>query len=232
MRMTFIRDNVDDTEGASRPRRKRPKGPSRGSRTHRARPRHKRPRHRTSGEILHPSDLVSLAVLGVVSEGCRTLGEIAAAARSIATCDWQPTTDLLAGSVTKAVEDGFLRAAGPRAARQEIRYRISSSGKAKLRDLLLRHSPRCRDSLGRASIALKICFLGVLDSPQAKQLLEDLTERYLDERRKLRATCSGCPASSGFAGLCIAREIQRLEQEQAWLESLSTNLPEAREAAS
>ena len=163
-------------------------------------------------------------VLGAVSEGLEGFQEIATAARSIAACDWQPTADIVAAAVTRAVADGdLIRQEAPDPATAP-RFALSTAGKAHLCALLDRPSPRCRDSVGRTITALKVCFLGALDPARGCAVLETLSAGYRCELQVLRKGCRSCPVGRGYARLWIDREVQRIEQEVAWLEGLRANL--------
>lgn len=178
----------------------------------------------TGCSVFSPGDLAALAVLGIVSEGCATRAEIAGAARAIAAPDWQPTGDLIAGALTRAVDLGHLSGQGVSPGGTGERFTITSAGAGRLRELLARPVPRCRGPVGRAATALKVCFLGALDQPHGCALLEDLSRRHRGELERLRGAATACPASCRYARVWIDREAQRIEQEVAWLESLRQEL--------
>ena len=173
---------------------------------------------------LTANDLVTLTVLGTVFEGYQSYAHVLTAARSIASADWQPTGDLVTGALAKAINDGYLRVRGRTKSIRTARFAISSAGKARLRELLSRATPRCRDSLGRVATSLKVCFLGALGTEGACALLDDLSQGHLRELQGLRVGCEACPAAQGFAGRCVGREIERLEQELAWLGRVRADL--------
>ena len=184
----------------------------------------------TSGQGLDAGGLAMLAVLGAVSEGFGTFAEIAATARSIAPCDWQPTRDVLIGAANEALDDGLLCRDDPaerddRAERAGApRLAISDAGQGRLCDLLRRRAPDCRGPIGRAATALKVCFLGALDPESACGMLEDLSRSLRGDLTTLRQGCGACPARRDYALRCMDREIERIEQEIAWLERLQADL--------
>ena len=178
-----------------------------------------------SREPLGPNDLATLAVLGIVNEGFRSYADVVAAARSIATADWQPTNDLVASAVNRALEDGHLRR-DRRAAKAAVpRWTISGTGRVRLGELLRRPAACCRSPHGRAATALKICFLGALDRETGCAVLEDLSHLHRAELRRLREGCASCPATRPYARRWMDREIERVEQEIGWLERLQADLP-------
>ena len=177
---------------------------------------------------LAPGDLATMAVLGIVNEGFGTLSQVVSAARSLARPDWQPTGEMLAGAVQAALADGLLTAqdTAQDTGREstEPRLAILEAGLERLRALLRQPLARGRGSLGRTAAALKICFLGALDRTGGCAVIEDLSRSYGGELEALRLGRRACPAGGAFPCRWIDREIERIEQEVAWLQSLQAEL--------
>ena len=173
---------------------------------------------------LGPRDLAALVVLGSVNEGFGAFTEIVSAARSIAGPEWQPTGDVLAGAIERALDHGHLWCAERAESAEDVRLEISATGKGRLRELLHQPAPCCRRPIGRVAIALKVCFLGALDFQSGRQILEELSNAHRCELRHLREGCESCPATRAYARLWMDREIERIEQELTWLDRIRADL--------
>ena len=173
---------------------------------------------------LEPGGLAMLAVLGTVSEGFGTFPEIVAAARSIAPMDWQPTREVLETSVGTALDHGLLRCDATAERTTATRLALSAAGRGRLRELLRQPAHSCRGPIGRAATALKVCFLGALDPQSGCRILEDLSRSLRGDLESLRQGCVTCPASRAYARQCMDREIERIEEEVAWLRRLQADL--------
>ncbi len=179
---------------------------------------------RSSQATLGPADLAALVVLGSVNEGFGAFTEIVFAARSIAGPDWQPTGDVLAGAIERALDQGDLWCADRVETAEDVRLEISVKGKQRLRELLHQPAPCCRRPLGRVAIALKVCFLGALDFRSGRRILEELSHAHRCELSHLKQGCESCPATRAYARLWMDREIERIEQELTWLDRLRDDL--------
>ncbi len=179
---------------------------------------------RTDRAELGPQDLASLVVLGSVNEGFGAFTEIVSAARSIAAPDWQPTGDVLAGAIERALDQEHLWCAENSERAADVRLEISAKGKERLRELLHQPAPCCRRPIGRVAVALKVCFLGALDFRSGRQILEELSHAHRCELSHLRRGCESCPAARAYARLWMDREIERIEQELIWLDRLRDDL--------
>lgn len=173
---------------------------------------------------LEPGDLATLAVLGIVNEGFGSLSQVISAARSLARPDWQPTSDMLAGAVQAALQEGLLTIRQETVRGGEPRLEILRAGTIRLQALLRQPPAQGRGSIGRTAAALKICFLGALDRMSGCEVIEDLSRSYRAELEALRHGRSSCPAGGAFPCRWIDREIERIEQEVAWLECLQADL--------
>ena len=173
---------------------------------------------------LGPQDLAALVVLGSVNEGFGAFTEIVSAARSIGAPDWQPTGDVLAGAIERALDLGHLWCAERVESAEDVRLEISVKGKERLRELLHQRAPCCRRPLGRVAIALKVCFLGAFDFRSGQQILEELSHAHRCELSHLKQGCETCPATRAYARLWMDREIERIEQELTWLDRLRDDL--------
>ena len=66
-----------------------------------------------AGDLLSPSDVLDLAVLGVTSERARTAADVVAAVKEVGAARFQPVTDVILGRVGALAEAGLLSSARP-----------------------------------------------------------------------------------------------------------------------
>jgi hypothetical protein len=166
-------------------------------------------------------DFALMAVLGIVHEGFTRFTEIAPAAKSLAGLDWQPTGDVLAGALEDALADGLLVVT-------EAGYALAEEGRLRLAELVQASPATERGGTGRTAAALKVCFLGALDGEARDLVLDDLTRLQQGQLQALLDGCARCPASGVCARMWIAREIERMRSEIAWLGKLKAELWQTR----
>lgn len=169
---------------------------------------------------LRPDDFATLAVLGVVREGCAAFDEVLTAAKALADADWQPTADVLAAAMTRVLDDALLRQGADG-------FAITDDGEACLKALIEAAPASSRGAAARTAAALKVCFLDVLDPAARQDVLDDLIGLHCRDLDALIDGCGGCPAAGTCPRLWIAREIARMKSEIAWLCDLKQSLPEA-----
>jgi Putative AphA-like transcriptional regulator len=170
---------------------------------------------------LDARDFALMAVLGIVHEGFTRFSEIVPAAKSLAGLDWQPTGDVLAGALEDALADGLLVAT-------EAGYALAEEGRLRLAELVQAPPATARGGAGRTAAALKVCFLGALDGETRDLVLDDLTRLQQGQLQALLEGCARCPASGVCARMWIAREIERMRSEIAWLGTLKAELGQTR----
>jgi len=162
-------------------------------------------------------DFAQMAVLGIVHEGFSTFGEIVPAAKSVARPDWQPTADVLASAVEGALKAGYLDSTG-------AGYALTRDGHAVLVRYVQAPLASARGRSARTATALKLCFLEALDADQRESVIEDLARLQHAELRALLEGCETCPASGRCTRLWMAREIERIKSEMAWLDTLKVEI--------
>ena len=64
-----------------------------------------------AGDLLSPSEMLDLAVLGVTSERARTAADVVAAVKEVGAARFQPVTDVILGRVGALAEAGLLSSA-------------------------------------------------------------------------------------------------------------------------
>jgi hypothetical protein len=169
---------------------------------------------------LGANDFALMAVLGIVHDEFSTFREIVPAAKSLAGADWQPTADVLAGALEIALSTGLLTST-------ERGHALTEQGHLHLATLVQAPPTAARGGTARTAAALKVCFLGVLDLEARDLVIDELIRLQEQELHTLLDSCARCPAASICSRLWMAREVERLRGEIAWLSLLKADLEPA-----
>lgn len=169
---------------------------------------------------LESKDIVTLAVLGIVYESPAAPDDVVAAVKYLGSAEWQPTTDVISACINRALSSGYLIFA----VESPQFLGLSSKGKELFRSLMRTPAPSCRNWLGRTCLAVKVCFLNLLDRLDRNWLLQDIRAHYNDTRASLESECADCPHHR----MCLLRrmenEIDRIQWEVARLDRLARRL--------
>src|SRR5262245_25218346 len=110
-----------------------------------------------AGDLLSPSEVLDLAVLGVTSERARTALDVVAAIKQVGAARFQPVTDVILGRMAALAEAGLLGAARS-GSDGDLVWRPSQAGRAYMERLLLMPSSPPVHALAAACASLKLCF--------------------------------------------------------------------------
>ncbi len=177
--------------------------------------------------VLSPSNLLDLAVLGILSERARTAAEVIAIVKRLGGTRFQPTSDVIAGRIAALVEAGLLTAL-PDDTPGDVRWQPAASGRAHLQRLLMTPSASPVDALAAVCACLKICFLEMLEPEARDALMVDLMGAHRRALSQAQAALSSCPCRCVFVQRCLARDVERWEAELIWLEALGSEVAPAR----
>jgi hypothetical protein len=185
----------------------------------------------SAGDLLSPSDVVDLAVLGVASERARTTAEVIAVVKRVGAGRFEPTVDVIGGRIAALAEAGLLTPMPDGAsggASREIRWRPSASGRAHVQRLLMMPSGSPVDALAAVCACLKICFLDLLEPAARDAVIDDLMAGHRRALHQAQAALAGCPCRCAFVQRYLARDVERWEAELGWLEALASEVDTAR----
>jgi DNA-binding PadR family transcriptional regulator len=167
-----------------------------------------------------PSDVLDLAVLGVVSEQPASAAELVAAVRRVGGgARFEPTADVVNGRIAALARAGLLAPTADELAGQRC-WRASEAGRARLRDLLMLPSGSPGEALAAVCARLKICFVDRLDPDARGAMLDDLLGAHRRELAQARAALERCEHPSPFVRRCLIRDVERWDAELGWLEAL------------
>ena len=177
--------------------------------------------------VLSPSNLLDLAVLGILSERARTAAEVVGIVKRLGGARFQPTADVIAARMAALIEAGLLTPL-PDGRADEVRWQHTPSGRAHVQRLLMMPSAAPVNALAAVCACLKICFLEVLEPDARDAVLEDLMAAHRRALGEAQGALSGCPCRCAFVQRYLAREVDRWESELIWLEALAGEAAPAR----
>ena len=179
-----------------------------------------------AGDLLPPSQVLDLAVLGVTSERARTAAEVVAAVKEVGTARFQPVTDVIVGRIDALAEAGLLSSARTGSGGEV--WRPSPAGRAYMERLLLTPSGPPVHALAAACACLKLCFLKLLQPDAREAVIEDLLAAHRHALGHAQAALTGCVWRCPLVQRCLTRDVERWEAEVCWLDSLAREFETAR----
>jgi hypothetical protein len=163
---------------------------------------------------LIPSEAVRLAALGLLAEGPRRYGDLAAEIRHFTSCIAGPSLELMGSSLELLRYEGLVaHGAGD----DDAPLEITAAGHTALAALL---KARLRAPLGdynRLALLLKLRFIGLLPAPERQAqmaLIADSLESELARLNDLRRSQAGAP---GAFNAWLDHDIAALEDRLAVL---------------
>ena len=180
-----------------------------------------------AGDLLSPSHVLDLAVLGVTSERARTAADVVAAVKEVSATRFQPVTDVIVGRVGALADAGLLSSARTGAS-GEVVWRPSLAGRAYMERLLLMPSGPPVYALAAACACLKLCFLELLQPDAREAVIEGLLAAHQQALGQAQAALTGRAWRCPLVQRCLARDVERWEAELCWLDALAREFDTAR----
>jgi hypothetical protein len=180
-----------------------------------------------AGDLLSPSEVLDLAVLGVTSERAQTAADLVAAVKEVGAARFQPVTDVILGRVGALAKAGLLNPVRAGAS-GEVVWRPSPAGRAYMERLLLMPSGPPVHALAAACACLKLCFLELLQPAAREAVIEDLLAGHRHALGQAQAALIGCAWRCPSLQRCLARDVERWEAEVCWLDALAREFETAR----
>jgi DNA-binding PadR family transcriptional regulator len=177
--------------------------------------------------VLSPSNLLDLAILGILSERARTAAEVVTIVKRLGGARFQPTSDVIEGRMAALVEAGLLTAL-PDDLPGEVRWRPAAGGRAHVQRLLMTPSASPVEALAAVCASLKICFLEMLEPAEQDAVMVDLMAAHRRALSQAQAALSTCPCRCAFVQRSLARDVERWEAELIWLEALVSEIAPVR----
>jgi Putative AphA-like transcriptional regulator len=180
-----------------------------------------------AGDLLSPSHVLDLAVLGVTSERARTAADMVAAVKEVGAARFRPVTDVILGRVGALAEAGLLSPVRPPSG-GEVVWHPSLAGRAYMERLLRMPSGPPGYGLAAACACLKLCFLELLQPDAREAVIEDLLAAHRHALDEAQAALAGCARRCPLVQRCLARDVERWEAELCWIDGLARELEAAR----
>lgn len=168
---------------------------------------------------MKPSQLIDLAVLGILSEGPAPAATLARLVKRLGAPGFVPTTDVIDTRI------GHLLAEGSLAPRGGAMLALTARGRERIRELLRAGGPSPAEALGAACQRLRVCLLDLLPAPAREEVIADMIACHRRELDQARDALKRCPCRCRFVERCLAREVERWESELGWLASFAGETP-------
>ena len=177
---------------------------------------------------LMPKEAIRLSALGLLSQGAKSYASVANEVRHFTTRFWGPTLDIMASSIELMRLEGLIESVtedGNGADGAAI-LRLTDAGRAELRDLL-RATVRAEASdFSKLAIALKLRYMHLLPAVEQREQTEALIEMRQSEAARLIDLRASHADEGGYFLNWLDREIDRSQNDLAWLEDLAASLSE------
>lgn len=164
---------------------------------------------------LEARDVILLSLLGLLAEGAMDQGDLVDTARRLGGRDWQPTTEVIAGTMDSARNHGWI--ALPPGQVTGL-AQITESGRIRFQELLVRPIPPCA-ALARIQVTMLACFVETAPATLRPRLIANMTAYYQAELAGVPTGCQDCPHPLRRRA---AQERRRILAELGWLERIDT----------
>ena len=177
---------------------------------------------------LMPKEAIRLSALGLLSQGPMSYASVATEVRHFTTRFWGPTLDVMASSielmrleglVEKLAEDGDAAVGDG-----DSILRLTDAGRAELNELLSATVRAPASDFSKLVIALKLRYMHLLSPAQQRDQAENLVEMRQIETARLIDLRAAHAHEDGLFLRWLDREIDRAQDDLAWLEELSASL--------
>lgn len=167
-------------------------------------------------KTLIPTEAIRLCALGILSDGARRYGELAAAVRHFASRVMGPSLDILGTSIELLRLEGLVEPADGSGLADDALLRITEAGRAELATLLKSRVRSPVDDLNKLVVALKMRFFHLLDADERHLQLDLLIEATEGEIARLEDLRSSQPA--GLLNSWLGHDLAQLVARKRWFE--------------
>ena len=177
-----------------------------------------------SGISTTPKDATQLAILGVACRSPALGTEIVSLVKHIVGRAWQPTSDVIAVTLEGLLGHGLVERTDPGRDWDTTRYAITEEGRRLLHELLRAPLPPAPAALDGSAVALKVCFLDLLEPREQSEQIGDMLDRYELEIAHFREAVARCACEWTYVPGWMELEVTRLTAERDWFRSLQQRL--------
>ena len=182
---------------------------------------------------LMPKEAIRLSALGLLSRGPMSYASVANEVRHFTTRFWGPTLDVMASSIELMRLEGLVEAVsddgddgddGGNDADGAAILRLTDAGRAELNELLSATVRAEASDFSKLAIALKLRFMHLLPVAEQRDQAESLVEMRQIEAARLIDLRAAHADEGGHFLRWLDREIDRTQDDLAWLEDLRASL--------
>ncbi len=181
----------------------------------------------TAGTIstADPKGATQLAILGVLARAPALGTEIVSLVKHIVGRSWQPTSDVIAVTLSELRRRGLVEPDGEgERSWDTTRYAVTDQGRQILDSLLRQPVGLTAAGLDTAGIALKVCFMDLLEPPAQAEQIDAIVAAYEAAIGHFRYAVERCACDWTYVSAWIAMDADRLERERDWFRSLKAGL--------
>ena len=176
---------------------------------------------------LMPKEAVRLSALGLLSQGAMSYAAVANEVRHFTTRFWGPTLDVMASSIELMRFEGLIEAEGEAETQGETMLVLTEAGWTELLALLSATVRVPASDFNKLVVALKLRFLHLLPAAEQRNQAEALIEMRQGELARLVDLRASHAGDQSYFLRWLDREIERSEDDLAWLEELRAELASA-----
>ncbi|MFP6730032.1 MAG: hypothetical protein VCD50_07700 [Alphaproteobacteria bacterium] len=167
---------------------------------------------------LMPKEAIRLSALGLLSQGSKSYAALANEVRHFTTRFWGPTLDVMASSIELMRLEGLIEDD------EEESLRLTDAGRVELNELLSATVRAEASDFSKLAIALKLRFMHLLSIDEQRDQAESLIEMRQSEAARLIDLRAAHAEEGGHFLRWLDREIDRTQDDLAWLEELRDSL--------
>ena len=176
---------------------------------------------------LMPNEAIRLTALGLLSQGPKSYAAVANEVRHFTTRFWGPTLDVMASSLELMRFEGLVEAAGGVETADDSVLRLTDAGRAELHALLSATVRVPATDFSKLVIALKLRFMHLLPADERRDQADALIEMRQAEFARLCDLRAAHAGEDGYFLRWLDREIDRIDDDLAWLAKLRDEFDEA-----
>ncbi len=175
---------------------------------------------------LMPKEAIRLSALGLLSRGPKSYASVANEVRHFTTRFWGPTLDVMATSIELMRLEGLVEKTQQDGDGGDAVLRLTDAGHAELIELLSATVRAEASDFSKLAIALKLRYMHLLPLSEQQDQAEALIEMRTAEAARLIDLRAAHADEDGHFLRWLDREIDRTQDDLAWLEELRASLGE------
>jgi hypothetical protein len=169
---------------------------------------------------MSPSDVIDLAILGVLSEGPASVPTLTRVVKRLGQPRFAPTSEVVVTRIERLLARSRI-ARTPDACDELM---LTERGCAAVADLLRGAGPSPAEALGAVCQTLRVCLLDMVAPDLQRDIVVDMIQAHRLERDRAVRALACCPCRCRFVERYLARDVERWEAEISWLETIANDV--------